>query len=366
MDTQDHILQVQSITKAFNGQCAVQEVSFSLQAGEIGSLLGPSGCGKTTVLRSIAGFEQPEAGSITIGDTLVSSPSFAQAPEKRRVGMVFQDYALFPHLTVRQNIGFGLQKWRAAKREARIEELSELVGLARDGNKLPHELSGGQQQRVALARALAPRPELLLMDEPFSNLDVALRERLSLEIRNILKEQNISALMVTHNQHEAFAIADVIGVMNGGRLEQWDKAYNLYHRPSSQFVADFVGEGVLISGRVVNDNRVETALGSLTGRFSYPCRNGCPADVLIRPEDIRHDDDSPFRAAILRKTFRGPNILYTLELSSKERVLALVPSHHNHAIGDRLGIRPEVEDIILFERAGEHAPHCLTPSGESC
>lgn len=350
MDAKETILQVQSITKAFNGQCAVQDVSFNLKAGDIGSLLGPSGCGKTTVLRSIAGFEQPEAGSIVIGDTLVSSPSLGMAPEKRRVGMVFQDYALFPHLSVQENIGFGLQKWRANERTARVEELSDLVGLAGEGYKLPHELSGGQQQRVALARALAPRPELLLMDEPFSNLDVALRERLSLEIRNILKEQKISALMVTHNQHEAFAIADVIGVMNQGQLEQWDKAYNLYHQPNSPFVADFVGEGGLISGSVVDDNSVETALGTLTGRFIYPCRNGCPANVLIRPEDIHHDDNSPFQAVILRKTFRGPNILYTLELSSRERVLALVPSHHNHAIGDRLGIRPEVEDIILFER----------------
>ncbi len=366
MDTQDHILRVQSITKAFNGKCAVQEVSFSLRAGQIGSLLGPSGCGKTTVLRSIAGFEHPEAGSITIGHTLVSSNAFALAPEKRHVGMVFQDYALFPHLSVQQNIGFGIQKWRASERTERVRELCELVGLSGDRKKLPHELSGGQQQRVALARALAPRPELLLMDEPFSNLDVALRERLSLEIRNILKEQGISALMVTHNQHEAFAIADVIGVMNHGQLEQWDQAYNLYHRPSSQFVADFVGEGVLVKGKVVEDDQVETALGTLTGRFSYPCRNGCPADVLIRPEDIRHDDDSPFKAVIRRKTFRGPNILYTLELSSKERVLALVPSHHNHAIGDRLGIRPEVEDIILFERPADHARHCLTLSAEPC
>jgi iron(III) transport system ATP-binding protein len=180
-------------------------------------------------------------------------------------------------------------------------------------------------------------------------LDVALRERLCLDIRRILKSLGISALLVTHNQHEAFAIADNIGVMRQGNLEQWDTAYNLYHRPASQYVADFVGEGVLVEGHVVAENKVRTQLGTLKGRFSYPCRNGCPADVLIRPDDIIHDDDSPFKAKILRKRFRGANILYTLKLRNEEEVLALVASHHNHSIGQEIGIRPRVDDIILFE-----------------
>ena len=228
------------------------------------------------------------------------------------------------------------------------------MGISHLMHRDTRSLSGGEKQRVALARALAPNPDLLLMDEPFSNLDVALRERLCLDIRHILKTLGISALLVTHNQHEAFAMADIIGVMRQGNLEQWDKAYNLYHRPASQYVADFVGEGVLLKGHVVAENKVKTQLGTLEGRFSYPCRNGCPADVLIRPDDIIHDDDSPYKAKILRKRFRGANILYTLRLQSEEEVLALVSSHHNHSIGQEIGIRSQVSEIILFERPDTH------------
>jgi iron(III) transport system ATP-binding protein len=263
--------------------------------------------------------------------------------------MVFQDYALFPHLTIEKNIAFGIGNLKARDQKERVGDMLELVGLAGDAEKYPHELSGGQQQRVALARSLAPNPQLLLLDEPFSNLDVALRERLCIDVRNILKNIGISALLVTHNQHEAFAMADIIGVMKEGTLEQWDTAYNLYHRPKSQYVADFVGEGVLIQGQVTSADEVQTNLGTLKGRFSYPCRNGCPADVLIRPDDVLHDDSSPFKAKVIRKRFRGANILYTLQLQSDEEVLALVSSHHNHAIGQKIGIRPQVDEIILFE-----------------
>jgi iron(III) transport system ATP-binding protein len=225
----------------------------------------------------------------------------------------------------------------------------DLVGLTSHAKKYPNELSGGQQQRVALARALAPNPELLLLDEPFSNLDTALRERLCSDVRGILKDIDISALLVTHNQQEAFAMADVIGVMRKGALEQWDTSYNLYHRPKSPYVADFVGEGVLIQGRVASEDEVHTSLGTLKGRFSIPCRNGCLASVLIRPEDIIHDDSSPFKARVISKKFRGANILYTLQLKSSEKVLALVSSHHNHSIGQEIGIRTHVDEVILFE-----------------
>ena len=264
--------------------------------------------------------------------------------------MVFQDYALFPHLSVFDNIGFGLLQLSGRDKKKRIDEMLDLVGLVEAYNHFPHELSGGQQQRVALARALAPQPELLLMDEPFSNLDVSLRERLSMEVRDILKTSNISALIVTHNQQEAFAMADVIGVLNNGRLQQWDTAYNLYHRPANRVVADFVGEGVLLRGKVTGRDQVDTGLGILNGPFSYPCQNGCPAHVLIRPEDIVHDHNSRFKARINKKTFRGANILYTLELPSTEKVMALVPSHHNHTLGQEIGILPQVDEIILFDR----------------
>lgn len=348
----DYILEVANISKAYSGQCVINALSFSLEKGTIGCLLGESGCGKTTALRCVAGFERLQSGQIFIDGTLVSAANRHLPPENRKIGMVFQDYALFPHLSVKDNITFGLDRLGKAERSKRESELLELVGLEKDAEKYPHEISGGQQQRVALARALAPQPDLLLLDEPFSNLDVTLRERLSIEVGRILRELDISALLVTHNQNEAFAMADKIGVMNDGSLEQWDKAYNLYHRPRSQFVADFVGEGVLVRGKVKSDDEVETALGTLKGPFSYPCQNGCPADVLIRPEDIIHDDNSSLKAEILRKSFRGPNILYTLRLSDQEEVLALVSSHHNHTIGQKIGIRPQVDEIILFETEG--------------
>ena len=342
-------LHIDSISKAFNARCVISALSFDLPKGHIGCLLGESGCGKTTVLRCIAGFETIQSGAIRIDGTLMSSSSRHVPPEDRRLGMVFQDYALFPHLTIEKNVSFGISSLPVKDRNSRIGEMLDLVGLTSDAKKYPHELSGGQQQRVALARALAPNPELLLLDEPFSNLDIALRERLCIDVRSILKDIGISALLVTHNQHEAFAMADIIGVMKGGALEQWDAAYNLYHRPKSQYVADFVGEGVLVQGRVSSTDEVNTHLGTLKGRFSYPCRNGCPANVLIRPDDIIHDDGSPFKARVVRKRFRGANILYTLQLKSEEEVLALVSSHHNHSIGQEIGIRPQVDEIILFE-----------------
>lgn len=342
-------LEVNNISKKYKSKFVINTLSFELQKGSIGCLLGESGCGKTTTLRCIAGFETIQSGSIFIDRALVSSSTARIPPENRRLGMIFQDYALFPHLTVRKNITFGLEGMPKQKKNRRVIEMLDLVGLTSHTEKYPHELSGGQQQRVAVARALAPNPDLLLMDEPFSNLDVALRERLCIDVRRILKNLGISALLVTHNQHEAFAMADIIGVMKDGQLEQWDSAYHLYHRPISQYVADFVGEGALVQGKVTAEDEVSTQLGALKGRFSYPCRNGCSANVLIRPEDIIHDDNSRYKAKILRKKFRGANILYTLRLQNEEKILALVSSHHNHSIGQEIGIRPQVDEIVLFE-----------------
>lgn len=227
----------------------VQELSLCLEQGNIGCLLGASGCGKTTVLRAIAGFEPLRTGSITLGETVLSTPGYMVAPEKRQVGMMFQDYALFPHLNVVQNMAFGLRRWDKSRRNQRIEELLHLANLERSRHRYPHELSGGQQQRVALARALAPEPGLLLLDEPFSNLDVDTRERLAFEVRDILKKTGHTAILVTHNQAEAFAIADRIGVMQDGRIAQWDTPYCLHHQPNSPFVADFIRREALMAQR---------------------------------------------------------------------------------------------------------------------
>ena len=337
----------------------------SIARGSIGCLLGPSGCGKTTVLRCIAGFESIEQGEILINSTVVSTPGTVVPPERRRIGMVFQEYALFPHLSVAANVAFGLHQMPRTERGRRVTELVEAVGLGGLEPKFPHELSGGQQQRVALARALAPRPDLLLLDEPFSNLDVDLRERLSLEVREIIKASGATAILVTHDQHEAFAMADEIGVMHEGRIVQWDSAYNLYHRPVNRFVADFVGQGVFLPASVLNSQQVEIELGVLDGDIPHgclqgcaTCGRGCSAEVLLRPDDVVHDDASETLAEVVHKAFRGAEILYTLRLESGRKVLAMVPSHHNHALGERIGIRLDVDHVVAFSpRDAEHHLH---------
>lgn len=357
-------LELQSVELAYDTVPVVRRLSMRLAEGSIGCLLGPSGCGKTTVLRCIAGFERVDSGDIRLDGTVVSSPHVHLPPEQRRIGMVFQDYALFPHLTVARNIGFGLRHMDAAARDARVAEMLAVIGLRNEGQRYPHELSGGQQQRVALARALAPSPALLLLDEPFSNLDVDLRERLSLEVRDIIKATGITAIMVTHDQHEAFAVADEIGIMHEGRIQQWDTPYNLYHRPCNRFVADFIGQGVLLTGEVVDDHHVRTDLGLLASAIPTECRvdptsgeRQCNVEVLLRPDDVVHDDDSTLQAKVLKKAFRGADILYTLELESGTRVLSLVPSHHNHAIGEHIGIRLDAEHVVTFHRDADIAAH---------
>ncbi len=230
-------------------QHVIQGLSLDLAAGQIACLLGASGCGKTTVLRAIAGFEPLDEGAIRVAGRLVSSPGAQVAPEHRRVGMMFQDYALFPHLSIRQNVAFGLRRMAAGPREACVDRMLELVGLRALGDRYPHELSGGQQQRVALARALAPEPDLLLLDEPFSNLDVDAREKLAYELRDILKSAGRTALVVTHNQAEAFAIADRIGIMQCQCLAQWDTPYGLHHHPATPEIADFIRRESLLARR---------------------------------------------------------------------------------------------------------------------
>jgi iron(III) transport system ATP-binding protein len=352
-------LEVDQVSVRYPGataRAAVESVSLALRPGQIGVLIGPSGCGKTSLLRAVAGLERPSAGRIAIaGETLSDAASGLHvAPERRRIGMVFQDYALFPHLSVEANVDFGIRGLPAADRRRRTEEVLGLVGLAHVRQRAPHQLSGGQQQRIALARALAPSPRLLLLDEPFSSLDVDLRERLAQELRGILKQAEATALFVTHDQLEAFAVGDVIGVMNRGRLEQWDDAYTLYHRPATRFVADFIGHGVFAPAQIVpngNGNLVRTPLGDLHDVQECPLPDAYPdgrCEVLLRADDIVHDDAAPVKARIERKAFRGSEFLYTLRLASGQQVMAHVPSHHDHQIGEWIGIRAEVDHVVTF------------------
>ena len=343
---------------ASGARAAVDAVSLGLLAGEIGVLIGPSGCGKTSLLRAIAGLERLANGRVAIdGEPLADATRrLHSAPEARRVGMVFQDYALFPHLSVARNVAFGIADRARTERERRVREVLELVGLAHAAERAPHQLSGGQQQRVALARALAPRPRLLLLDEPFSSLDIDLRERLAQELRAILKASATTALFVTHDQLEAFAVGDKIGVMHEGRLLQWDDAYTLYHRPVCRFVAGFIGHGVFAPAQIVASSAgpvVRTALGDLKDIAECPLPEAYPGglcDVLLRADDIVHDDDAPVLARIERKAFRGAEFLYTLRLASGESLLAQVPSHHDHQVGEWIGIRAEVDHVVTFER----------------
>ena len=344
------LVAIQGIEQSYGTNRILNRLSFALERGQIGCLLGASGCGKTTVLRCIAGFEPVAAGEIWLNDVLVSRKDFSVPTESRRIGMVFQDYALFPHLDIAANIAFGLHGMNRPQRELRATALLDTVGLANSGAKFPHELSGGQQQRVALARALAPQPELLLLDEPFSNLDAELRERLSVEVRDILKQQNTTAILVTHDQHEAFNIADVVGIMAHGTIEQWDTPYNLYHEPASRMVADFIGQGTFLPGTVVNGKLVQLELGVFPAKLPAEWPRGATVDVLLRPDDILHDDSSPLQAEVLHKAFRGAAFLYTLRLPGGGRVMSLVPSHHNHAIGEKIGIRLEIDHLVAFRR----------------
>ena len=348
-------LQLDQIAVAYGRRIVVQDFSLALPRGMVGCLLGPSGCGKTTVLRAIAGFEPLAAGEIRLDGTLVASRQHQLPPEQRRIGMVFQDHALFPHLTVGANVGFGLHG--QANAAQRVAQMLETVGLGGSAARYPHELSGGQQQRVALARALAPSPQLLLLDEPFSNLDIELRERLGSELRALLKIAGTTALLVTHDQHEAFAIADEIGIMSDGHIQQWASAYTLYHQPANRFVADFVGQGAFLPGTVQQGQHIHMELGMLDSPEPIRCTEhgdlcdaGCAVDVLLRPDDVVHDDASPVTAEVLAKAFRGAEFLYTLKLASGQTVLSLVPSHHNHAIGERIGIRLDVHHVVAYKQ----------------
>lgn len=351
-------LELRTVTQSYAALRVIDGLSLTLARGEIGCLLGGSGCGKTTALRCIAGFEPIDGGAILLGGTPVSRPGYTLAAHQRQVGMVFQDYALFTHLSVAQNVAFGL---RLSSREAqarRVAQLLELVGLTDVASRQVHQLSGGQQQRVALARALAPKPALLLMDEPFSNLDLALRERLSGEVRDILKAEGVTALIVTHDQNEAFALADRVGVMDAGRIVQWDTPYRLYHQPVNRFVADFIGQGAFLAGELLGAGQIGTELGVLQGGVPLDCdaagcrhcAHSCRVDVLLRPDDIVHDDASTLLAEVQSKAFRGAEFLYTLGLPSGARALSLVPSHHDHAIGEKIGIRLAADHVVAFRR----------------
>mgnify|MGYP001270513896 FL=1 len=344
----NNAIEIKELSLSIEGRQILENISFGLGEIEIACLLGPSGCGKTSLLRCIAGFEELNHGEVWIKGVIASKPFHHLPVEQRNVGMVFQDYVLFPHMSVTENIIFGLKDQRAARTKERLDELIVLFALEKHISKYPHQLSGGQQQRVALARAMAPRPGVLLLDEPFASLDIELREQLARELRSILKQDGITTIMVTHNQLEAFAMADIIGVMGDGKLRQWDTAFNLYHEPKTSYVANFIGEGVFIKGEVINSIEVKTDIGNIKGHAPHSFEKGEKVRVLIRPDDILHDDDSKVTAYVRGKAFRGAEFLYTLETQNGLYLQSLVPSHHDHPMNEPIGIKTEIDHLVIF------------------
>lgn len=343
-------LQLHSVAIAYGQAPVVQDISFALQPGEIGCLLGPSGCGKTSLLRAIAGFESITHGEIVLAGHKVSYPGFTVPSEKRKVGMVFQDFALFPHLSVRDNIGFGLRKLTAAERSHRIAELLDLVNLSEWGQAMPHELSGGMQQRVALARAMAPRPDVLMLDEPFSSMDADLREQLATEVRSMLKRDNMTAILVSHDQFEAFAMADAVGVLGNGQLHQWDMPLQLYHHAKTQFVAEFIGQSTLLEGVVIDGGYVRTILGDLPVETAKTSSSGLYVQIVLRPENVIFDPLSSLQLKLAAKSFRGSRHLYTLQTPDGHSILCSVSNQVNHEIGSAIGVRLELNDALCFPK----------------
>ncbi|GKS57415.1 iron ABC transporter ATP-binding protein [Nitrospira sp.] len=343
------VLELRQVSCAYDPlRPAVQDISLAVRSGEIVCLLGPSGCGKTTVLRAIAGFEPVTTGDIRLGGRLVSSTDTQVPTEQRSVGMVFQEYALFPHLRVAENIGFGLRGMAEPQRNARITAMLALTGLTGMERRYPHELSGGQQQRVALARALAHNPVILLLDEPFSNLDPDMATHMRQELHSLLKRTNTTTVLVTHDHDEAFAIADRIAVLNHGRLEQLDTPEMIYHLPATPFVADFVGQADFIPG-VAQHDKVVTELGEFVHQKSIPA--GTSVVVMIRPDDVCISSAGAGDATILARQFRGSENLYRIRLRSGRVVHSSEASTAVYPIGAKVTLSTFVSHTVVFPDA---------------
>ena len=342
------VLELRAVSCAYEpGRHAVQGISFSAREGEILCLLGPSGCGKTTILRAIAGFEPVRSGQLFLSGQLVSSPDVTVPTENRRVGMVFQEYALFPHLRVQDNIAFGLRHLVRSERAARVQEMLRLTGLEGFERRYPHELSGGQQQRVALARALVQHPIVLLLDEPFSNLDPDMAGRMRQELHDLLRRTKTTTVLVTHDHDEAFAMADRIAVLNQGRLEQFDTPEMTYHMPATPFVADFVGQADFVPG-TVSHGMVHTELGEFPDTIE--CKDGTAVVVMIRPDDIHLVPTKGARARVLSRQFRGSENLYTVSLPSGQIVHSSQGSTSIYQAGTTVEVRVLATHTVLFRR----------------
>ena len=340
-------LEIEDVSLSIEGTLILDNLSLNIDEHEIISLIGPSASGKSSLLRIIAGFENISSGKVKLNGLIVDDRSTIVQPQNRNIGIIFQDLALFPHLSCKDNIIFGITNYSENHKRQRLDRLCNLLDITSIKDKFPHEISGGQQQRIAIARALAPGPEILLLDEPFSALDEELKETLIHDVKNLLKEEKITTIVITHNIKEAFQLSDKIAFLDNKKIIQFDTAYNLYHKPYTKEIANFCGIGSFIKGTVIDNNHVSTILGDLFGDTSK-YKVGSNVSVMIRPDDIIHDDNSSQSAKVLEKIFFGSDFLYKLEISEGEKIFCYTPSHHNHAINEVIGIKPVIDHLILF------------------
>ncbi len=338
-------LSIKNLTCQYDDQTVLESLSLEVEQGQIVCLLGASGCGKTTLLKAIAGLLPLSSGQMSLNCLTVDDGKNWLPPEQRNIGMIFQDYALFPHLTVAENIAFGLKNESAQQKLIKVEEMLSLVHLKGYGDRYPHQLSGGQQQRVAIARSLAYKPDLLLLDEPFSNIDTQVRHELIREIRKIFKEQGVTAIFVTHSREEAFAFADKMAVMNHGVIEQYGTASELYYQPSSKFVADFLGGGSYLAAKRISDSEFETHLGVVEANAQQEIQVDAECALLLRPQHVQIAADEESAVKVLEQHFMGDHCRYVIDVNG-DRLLATSAEALN--VGDSVTVKVETQGVLAF------------------
>jgi iron(III) transport system ATP-binding protein len=340
-------LNLQSVKIALDSKVILDDVNLKIDTGEIVSLMGSSASGKTSLIRSIAGFHNISSGTIQIDGQVVDDSIRRSDVAMRNVGVIFQDLALFPHLTVRENICFGLNNIDSTQQQKRAKKLEDLLSIENITNRYPNQISGGQQQRVAIARAIAPKPNLLLLDEPFSALDYELKDNLMSDIMKLIKSENITAILITHSAEEAFKMSDKIAFISNNTITQFANPYDIYHRPASKEIANFFGISSYIKAKITDSSHIKCILGDFVGMVDQYNKDA-KVDLLIRPDDIIHDDDSLFSAKVTEKTFRGSDFLYELELKDGQKIFCFAPSHHNHQVNEVIGIKLDLDHLVIF------------------
>ena len=346
--------EVKNVDFCAGGKTKVKNVSFSIKdKGDIICLLGPSGIGKTTILRTIAGLEKINNGSIKLNNKLISSKTKYTEPEERNISLAFQENSLFPHYNVEKNISIGAENKNNKKKKINLKEIIKFLNLTNILNKYPHEISAGEAQRASLARSLVSNPDLLLLDEPLSNVDQSFKEEIQVELKQLLKKFKITTIIVTHDSYEAFYLGGKCGIILNGQLKQYDDPYNVYHFPNSIEVVNFLNRGILIPAKVTGENSLENKdLGTIKGNFIKHYPNGSDVQLLLQPEDLEHDDQSNLKLEVVDRKFRGTNFIYTLKTNSNLLIPVFVHSHHihQHEVDEKFGIkRPiNIDHIVCF------------------